>query len=154
MSERDDRLNRAAEIATCVEVTFPGTSAATVRLPNGDDTSSPREPAVLVRLPGATVSVGPGLHEDHEPGTGGFDHEELALPSQGREGMPEGVAARCALAIARAQVLRAEEDLVVVTVRLPGPPEQQAEARARLAAAEREALVKEAEVIAGGYERR
>jgi hypothetical protein len=93
--------------------------------------------------PTTTLPPLPEVHiiEDHDP-------EELP------DDVPDDVAARCEVTIATAHVERAEEDLLVVTRRLPGPPEQQAKARTRLAAAREDLLVKQAALIAEGWEQR
>ena len=79
--------------------------------------------------------------------------EDLPQPSEACGEMTDDMAARIKLTLARAQLERALVALEVVTLRLPGPPEQQAEARSRVKAAREDVLVKEAELITEGFDR-
>lgn len=123
---------RAEELAAVLEAEFSG-SARLVRVRPADDPRGVPTLAVLVTVdPDQSLPVGKSGDDVPAP-------EDTAS-----EGMPNDVAARCEVTIARAHVERAEEDLLVVTRRLPGSPEQQAQAHQRLAEARERLLLKEA----------
>ena len=136
-----DRPVTVEEIATLLDDEF-SSPARLVRVRRSDHPDNPTTLGILVTIDPDEACAGPspqpllGVGEDEMP-----------------EVMPADMEARCQVSIARALVERAEEDLVVVTRRLPGPPEQQAQAQDRLAEARQELLVREAEVIAQGFER-
>lgn len=128
---------RAEELAALLEEEFSG-SARLVRVRAGDDPQGAGTLAVLVTVdPAETFSTPPRAAEDASADAATAD-------------MPEDVTARCEVTIARAHVERAEEDLIVVTRRLPGSPEQQAKAQTRLSEAREQLLLKEAEAAALG----
>jgi hypothetical protein len=126
-------LDGASGAPQLVRVCRPDGSAQVAILTTVDSTGAPT--AGLPPLPEVHII------EDHDP-------EELP------DDVPDDVAARCEVTIATAYVGRAEEDLLVVTRRLPGPLEQQAKARTRLVAAREDLLVKQAALIAAGWEQR
>ncbi len=130
---------RAEELAAVLEEEFSG-SARLVRIRATDDSQTAGTLAVLVTVdPTETLFSVPW---SEATGANGAEH----VPTD----MPEGVIARCEVTIARAHLERAEEDLVVVTRRLPGSPEQQAQAHAQLEDAREHLLLKEAVVAALG----